>query len=272
MRPIEDLHDYRRCVAAISRISRLYTTNSYAAGEQLENWFSNGRLNVVEEKGAILFLLIDRNFRRVFHVAEDHSALSSALASLPAGTYVTDLVGQGANLNRLNATYASAGFVRHTFLCRMTLGSRAPAQSGIYFANSAAEVASVEDVPEIAALLERLLDPFSEQLPDAAELERAAKAGHLLFVRIGQAIAGMLMYDLKSQMAHLRLWHVDSNARGEGIGRKLMNAFLARTAEARRTVLWVIGDNSRSIDIYRHYGFTEDGLLDEIMILRKEST
>jgi RimJ/RimL family protein N-acetyltransferase len=49
-----------------------------------------------------------------------------------------------------------------------------------------------------------------------------------------------------------------------------MSSFLARCAQAQRLVLWVIGDNQRSIAIYRHYGFELDGLLDRIMILRRE--
>ena len=45
-----------------------------------------------------------------------------------------------------------------------------------------------------------------------------------------------------------------------------MSSFLERCAQARRIVLWVIGDNARSIAIYRHYGFETDGLIDRIMI------
>lgn len=49
-----------------------------------------------------------------------------------------------------------------------------------------------------------------------------------------------------------------------------MAGFLSRCAQARRIVLWVIGDNERSIAIYRHYGFAAEGLLDRIMTLHKD--
>lgn len=271
MRSVKDWDDYRKSVAAIPRLTPAYTTNFYAAREDLEHWCRSGRLNAIEADGATLFLLSDHDFHHVYHVAEDPDKLSKALATLPGGTYVTDLVGKGEAIDHLSAAYAKAGFSRHTFLRRMVMiQSSLGTKLGSHLDVSAPDVASVEDLPEIAALLERLLDRFSEQLPQVVELEQSARLGQLLFVRRGEAIAGVLMYEVQGQLAHLRLWHVDASVRGAGIGRKLMAAFFARTAEVRRRVLWVIGDNTRSIDIYRHYGFAEDGLLDQIMILRKK--
>jgi ribosomal protein S18 acetylase RimI-like enzyme len=272
MRSVKDWDDYRKCVAEIPRLTPAYTTNLYAAQENLERWCKSGRLNVIEADGVTLFLLADHDFHHVYHVAEAPDKLTLALATLPVGTYVTDLVGERDVIDLLCATYAKAGFARYTFLCRMSMNQLLPvAQLGSESAVTAPDVASIDDVPEIAALLKRLLDRFSEKLPEIAELEQSAKLGQLLFVRRGQAIAGVLMYEVKGQLAHLRLWHVDATARGAGIGRTLMAEFFARTAEVRRRVLWVIGDNTRSIEIYRHYGFIEDGLIDQIMILRKES-
>lgn len=271
MRRLQDWRDYRKCIATIPRVTGAYTTNLYAGSEQLEDWCKSGSLHVSEKEGAVLLLRSNRDFQHVYHVAKDVSALAAALIDLPAGTYTTDLVGQGTALDELSEPYAAAGFARYAFLCRMTLTQPPIVQSENYPAVAIPEVALAKHAPEISALLERLLDRFSEPPPSLSELEQSAQAGQLLFVRRGEAVAGMLMYELRGQLAHLRLWHVDANARGEGVGRQLMAAFFARTLTARRKILWVIGDNTRSIDIYRHYGFVEDGLLDQIMLLRKES-
>ena len=107
-------------------------------------------------------------------------------------------------------------------------------------------------------------------LPDEGELGEAAADGRILLVRRAASIAGLLMYDTKGQLAHLRYWHVDRDALGTGIGRELMGGFLTRCAPARRIVLWVMADNDRSIAIYRHYGFAADGLLDRIMTMHKD--
>jgi ribosomal protein S18 acetylase RimI-like enzyme len=207
----------------------------------------------------------DRDFHHIYHVAEDQPALSAILSLLPEGTFTTDLIGQGHSLDEVCATYATRGFKPHAFLRRMSR-VQAPGEPR----EGDAIVAKADDAAEVGRFLERLLDPLSEQVPDLEELQREAQAGRLLLVRKDDAVAGMLMYELKGRMAQLRFWHVDGHLRGEGIGRRLMASFLARCAQAQRLVLWVIGDNERSIAIYRHYGFETDGLLDRIMILHKE--
>jgi ribosomal protein S18 acetylase RimI-like enzyme len=271
MERIDDWDAYRKRVGTVRRLTPAYSSNVYISPEQVERWCADGRLKAITTDKAVLFLLSDRDFFHIYHVAEDQAALAAALASLPVGLYTADLVGQGCAVEQLCGIYAGAGFEQRAFLSRMSLTQPPVAriENGADFV--APEVASAADAPQVAALLDRLLDRFTEQLPDLAELERAAETGRLLLVRRSGEIAGMLMYDLRGQLAHLRYWHVDNDAQGQGIGRQLMAEFLSRCEQARRIILWVIGDNKRSIAIYRHYGFAEDGLLDRIMILRKES-
>ena len=66
----------------------------------------------------------------------------------------------------------------------------------------------------------------------------------------------------------LRYWHVAGDRHGQGIGSRLMHAFLARCAESRRVTLWVVADNAAAIAKYHHYGFGEDGMIDDIMVKR----
>jgi ribosomal protein S18 acetylase RimI-like enzyme len=265
MELLHDIKALKRYVGAVRRATPAYTSNLYAAADQLERWCVAGQLSVLIADKAVLLLRANHDFYHVYHVAEDQSSLGDALKMLADGIYVTDLIGQGEALDPICATHAASGFAAHTFLQRMTLvqAPEKPREGDVV-------VAKDSDAPMVAAFLERLLDRFAEQIPNTAELECEARAGHLLLVRRDNDIAGMLMYDRKGRTAQLRFWHVNDNARGEGVGRRLMSAFLARCADAQRLVLWVIGDNIRSVAIYRHYGFTSDGLLDRIMILRKE--
>lgn len=267
MEQVSDADAVGRRVGALSRAAPGFSSNLYAAQDQIARWCADGRLATLAVPGAVLLLQADRDFHHLFHVAESRAALSGALAMLPTGTYVADLIGRGNVLDEICAVHAACGFVPHRLLRRM-VRVQAPrrAEAGDV------ELAVPADAPQVAAFLDRLLDRFAEQVPEAEELAREAEAGRLLLVRGDDgAVAGMLLYALQGRTAHLRFWHVDADARGQGVGRRLMSGFLARTAEARRLVLWVIGDNDRSIAIYRHYGFEEDGLLDSIMILREET-
>ena len=265
MEPVRDLDGFRRRVGAVRRGTPAFTSNLYAVAEQVERWCADERLHAIEREGAVLLLQADRDFHHVFHVAEDWRALQSVLETLPAGLYAADLVGRDDPLDADCRAYAAAGFADHAWLRRMVRLQPAGVAGG-----GEALAASAGDARDVAALLDRLLDRFAEQVPDVDELERAAGEGRLLLVREADAVAGMLMYDLKGQSAQLRFWHVDEHLHGRGVGRRLMEAFLARCAGARRLVLWVIGDNARSIAIYRRYGFAPDGLIDRIMTLRKE--
>ena len=263
MELLRDWDAWQRRIGAVPRATATYTTNLYALRDQIEDWCAAGRLHTLSTERAVLLLRADRGFHRIHHVARDLPALADALGALPAGTYTSDLVGQGGQLEDVCAAYSANGFAVHTVLQRMTrVGGLGADHDG------EATVAAPGEAAEVVVLLERLLDRFAEPVPEVATLQREAHDGRLLIVRRDGVIAGMLLYEIKGRMAHLRLWHVDDNARGLGVGRRLMRSFLARCAQVQvqRLVLWVIGDNARSVAIYRHYGFVPDGLLDRIMI------
>ncbi len=265
MEALPDWNSLQRWVAAVPRSALDYVTNLYAARAQIEDWCAAGKVEMLVADGTVLVVRPDRDFHRVYHVAPTLAALATALGKLPEGRYVTDIVGRGEALDRQCRAYADAGFAARGFLRRMV---RNPA-AGLLTPADGVETADPDDAEDVAAFLDRLLDRFVEQLPDIQELRDAAFGGRLLLVRQGRRLTGMLMYDLTGQSAHLRFWHVDPAAHGQGIGRRLMGSFLSRCAHARRIMLWVIGDNDRSIAIYRHYGFEIDGLLDRILIADK---
>ncbi len=104
-----------------------------------------------------------------------------------------------------------------------------------------------------------------------APLSTKPAAYTLLFVfNDGAGLAGILLHDTTGQSTTLRYWHVAGDRHGRGIGSRLMHAFLARCATSRRVTLWVIADNTAAIAKYHHYGFSEDGMIDDIMVRQVE--
>lgn len=266
MEEVLDGRQLRLLIGGISRQSPDYTTSLYASPQQIEAWCAADEVRALVAEGAVLLVRRDRDVHRVYHVANDPVALIAALRRLPVGRYVADLIGRDGALDGMCAAYGEGGFHAYTLLRRMGRGQPITAGEPVRHA----DVAGLGDVADVEAFLRRLLDPLSEQPPTPEELRSAAGERRLLVVRNASALAGMLMYDLQGQLAHLRFWHVDPDMHGAGIGRMLMGGFLSACAKVRRIVLWVIGDNDRSIAIYRHYGFEVDGLLDRIMISDKE--
>lgn len=260
METLRDSETFQRCVGRMRRGSPDFTTNLYASRHQIERWCASGKLRAISAGSVVLLLRADRDLHHVYHVAEDRQALTAALRRLEPANYTTDLVGEGHQLDEICDAHADGGFAPHTFLIRMArTRRRSPApRDGV-------DIATAADAPDVASLLDRLLDRFAEQVPEVDEVRREAEGGRLLVVRRGGAVAGMLMYETKGHTAHLRLWHVDPDARDDGVGGRLMARFLERCADAQRILLWVIGNNERSVAIYRHYGFEPDGLIDRIM-------
>lgn len=269
MRIVNSWEAVQRLASEVNRSSPGFSTSFFLGRSQVEALVAAAPVHALTVAGAVLFIQQERSVQRVYHLAESESALSVVLRMLPAGAYVADLVGQGTALERIAANYTDAGFTAHGFLRRM-VRNRAAADVGHGpFKGQQAKLATTKDVEAVFIMLNRLLDPFIERVPDRHELETAVADRRLLIVSGEYGPVGMLMFDRQGQLVHLRFWHVHPDFHGAGIGRSLMSAFFANCTDARRIVLWVIGDNDRSISIYRHYGFIEDGLLDRVMTLEK---
>jgi GNAT superfamily N-acetyltransferase len=263
MNPIRSWEDFRTGVERVPRKSSEWTTNIYAARNQVEYWLQTGNFYSMRLDCATLFLRADSNFYRIYHVASSSQTLYSALNSLPhSGIFVADLVDRSQMIGAALLPYQSAGFKQHKILIRMARG-----QPGLTkIEHSQVEIATTSLLPKVKALLDRQLDPYAEQLPDLTELVKCAAVGQVLVLRVGDNVGGVLIYELKCLSAHLRYWHVDSNLRGIGIGRLLLARFFEVCSDAKRIILWVLSDNSPTIAIYNRHGFVADGLVDQIMI------
>jgi ribosomal protein S18 acetylase RimI-like enzyme len=252
-------------IPALERIRRV-STNFYASPEQVQNWAAQGKLSWVERADCLLIFCRSSDFHRVYHVAESTEALSGALASnpFPKGPLVADLIGRQQEIDLVARVYEeTCGFRKYTTLIRMVrIMDDSPADgddAGVILAEPA-------DVPAIRAFLIKLLDRFADQIPEEDELESAVARKNILIVRQSQGLGGLLIFDQTGLTITLRYWYVNPRFRGQGIGARLMKTFFRISRGARRIVLWVVSDNTDSIEKYQHYGFRRESLMDQIMI------
>lgn len=120
-----------------------------------------------------------------------------------------------------------------------------------------------------AVLPRRLVDAMTDE--SARELwARAAResAPGDLLVALGavaevpaQVVGVARLGPVVDGTGHLASLYVSPQAQGLGVGRRLMEAALARLAAAGATsaTLWVFRDNAPSIAFYRHLGWVPDG-------------
>jgi len=214
----------------------------------------------------------DRDFHHLYHVACSREALAHALetfAQAPLSTDVTaDLVGSEADVRAMADTYAQCGFREYSSLFRMTCTG-----SMRFASDESPQVvyATRDDAPKILAFLEGLLDRFAEQIPELDQLEAAATCDSILLAKTEKELAGMLLFEKSGHSAVLRYWVVDDRYRNQGIGALLIKKFFRLCNDSKRITLWVVSDNHDAIGKYRHYGFQRDGLVDQIMIMKKAS-
>ncbi|HEU4732091.1 MAG TPA: GNAT family N-acetyltransferase [Kofleriaceae bacterium] len=279
-------------------------TNFYPVPDKLQRSIERGELFSLTAGNVVFVLRRDRDFLHLSFVASTAAELAGALRERVASlgeTVTVDLLGPRERVAEIAEPFAQAGFRGHCTLHRMTRVAKQTKQTKQEDAASPPPAsdpevvfASRDDAAELAGMLDAALDRHAEQIPDEDELARAASERKILVIRSGPAagkaeprgvgtpvvlpagrgaspagsIAGLLFFEVTGQSSLLRHWLVDPAHRDQRIGARLMRRYLADCKDVRRFLLWVISDNHNAIDRYRHYGYQQDGLIDQVLIRR----
>jgi ribosomal protein S18 acetylase RimI-like enzyme len=262
-------------------------TNFYPVPDKLQRWIERGELFSMTAGNVLFVLRRDRDFLHLSFVASTAAELGAALRELVAsvaGTVTVDVLGPRERVAEIAELFVQAGFRGHCALHRMTKTTTKQAELSPPPAVPDPEVvfAGRDDAAALAGMLETALDRYAEQIPDEDEMARAASERKILVIRsdptIGKAevrgsspvgsIAGLLFFEVTGQSSLLRHWLVDPAHRDQRIGARLMRRYFADCNDVRRFLLWVISDNHNAIDRYRHYGYQQDGLIDQVLIRR----
>lgn len=244
-------------------------TNFYPTPEKLQRWIHGGTLFSMTAGNVLFVLRRDRDFVHVSYLAPGAEDLVAALPELTGSareTLTVDVLGKREQTDAIAELFEKAGFQRHTALHRMTMtnaGQLAPVADDpeIVFANA-------DDAAVLVGMMEAMLDRHAEQIPDADDLKRAAAERKILVIRSGAAIAGILVFEVTGQASLLRHWIVASAHRDRRVGARLMHRYFSDCKDVRRFILWVISDNDNAIDRYKHYGYQQDGLIDQVLMRR----
>lgn len=248
-------------------------TNFYPTPDKLQRWIEAGTLFSMTAENVLFILRRDRDFLHLSYMASGAAELGAALHELVKSandTLTVDVLGKGEQVDQIAMLFAKAGFDVHCSLHRMTMTTTTHAGTSLPPSTVDAEVvfATPDDAAALAGMLEAALDRYTEQIPNEAEMKRAAAERKVLVIKSGAAIAGLLFFEVTGQSSLLRHWLVDGAHRDQRIGARLMRRYFADCKDVRRFVLWVISDNHNAIDRYRHYGYQQDGLIDQVLMRR----
>jgi len=112
-------------------------------------------------------------------------------------------------------------------------------------------------------LPDRLVDSMSDE--KASELWRRGMAAQGARVALGVrdgVVLGVTRYALEESVGVVHSLYVSPDARGLGLGRRLLERAAAdlQAAGATTATLWVFADNAPSIGFYRACGWLPDGV------------
>lgn len=102
-------------------------------------------------------------------------------------------------------------------------------------------------------------------------LERCQEIAHrwpenTLVAELDGKIVGFSCYGAQNAQGEIIAIYLLKEAQDLGLGRKLMDASIARLNNCDSIILWVLKGNDQAIGFYEHYGFRLDGVSKELPI------
>jgi hypothetical protein len=245
-----------------------YCSNLFPSPQKFQDWIEHGELFYDQRDGVALFLRRDREFWRLYFCAGSPTLLQAAITALPilrVEPVVLDIVGQEQALADIVGMFESTGFRCYNRLYRMARNVQPGTLSAAVAPDPRVTLASKADCQSILDLLFQSFDSRAEQIPMLYEIEAAVESGQIWVVRCEVNLEGLLFFETQGLTSTLRYWLIAERFRTQRFGSGLMQRYFAGHPAVRRFLLWVIADNDNVIAKYRHYGFVQDGLVDQVM-------
>lgn len=138
--------------------------------------------------------------------------------------------------------------------------------------NVKAEERSVSFAKEAEAewILEQMqaaFEPYTSALPDLETLRKDLRENRVIAAREGETLIGFLRFGREKKVSVLWQIVVLPSGRGKGIGKALVQDWLAlEREEAAKFQLWVREDNLPALKLYEALGFLPDGRIAPVML------
>jgi hypothetical protein len=200
---------------------------------------------------------------RLYYFADSALSLVPGLQhikeSFPRQDIVCDIVGRALDLAHLVYIFTDNGFYSYVDLVRM---KRKP-DGNVLMPAVTIGTAELHHAGNIKYLLDNYFDKYAERIPTLNEVKQFISLGTVF---INPSCTAFLIYEDKGQTSYLRYWFVHPVCRSLGMGSILLRSWLSKSKDSARQIFWVIQSNQNAIDKYKHYGFTEEDMIDIVLI------
>ena len=247
--------------------ARHFITNFFVPRDQWSSRLQHG-LRVLKKGDHVLILVrAEHKCSRLFF-AGSRAALPEALSGIKASAsrpVVVDLIGRAAEVQDLSREFCATGFRSYLRLIRMSRCGHFQfgEQNGV---PAGCGPAGPRDARSILKLLRGHFDFYTDRLPSREEIRAAIAEGDLRLAKNGRHLDGFLWQERIGLTSTVRYWCTDDQARGRGVGGRLMRDYFQNNRESARHLLWVRENNATAINCYLHYGYAPDGLQDHVLL------
>lgn len=156
----------------------------------------------------------------------------------------------------LNHLLAS-GFVRYAQLRKMSM---IRGENESIFENHEVQPCVQNDIDYIRSTIVTSFDPMSERPPHREKISTAVENKSIFKVDLGGELKGFYWAEIRGVVSELRYIYVSPDSRGGGLGRALLEHHLVSSKAQKKNQLWVLGENSRAISMYKSFGYSFEGL------------
>ncbi len=267
MTRIDDVQQVKNAVSAYKGKS---VGNLYWMTGDLQRHIEAGKLYQAPAEGGVGLVLHDDNRRQFCFKTNAENVDVFRCCLDDGGTYVSELIfpaGDGEKPMPERKILSNLGFSLHSRVAMMTLA--VPRAEGVD-ANGR-EYRVVRADAGAAEAVDRLymqsFDLATDNPPVGRALQAAIADGQVWLLQHEDGdVCGAAVCEESGRSAWIRHLAVRANARGKGLGKRLMLGLLAGLPEGAEKRLWVKMDNAPAIKLYSNLGFLQDRRLMEIWV------
>ena len=265
MQIVKSFEDLQQQVARIRSLRLGFITNFFPDPVKHGLWIDKGDCFSELINDSLFIIRQSPSFLNVFYCSTTLDELGTDLELFQNlntdKALMYDIVGRENQCQPLVELFKEKGCKEVASLVRMTKMTE-PME---YTPDPSIRYATERDISLICKLLHQYFDERTEQIPYEEELMNYTKQGHILVCEDNGVMAGFLIFELNAATLYLRYWFTHPNFRDQRVGSRLLRRFFDAGKDTKRQLLWVIRTNKNAIVRYRHYGFTEEDMIDYVM-------
>lgn len=267
----QDNFDHINCI-----IDYIYMQNNYLFTNMFEKkLYDNSYFFILLEN--ILFLIVDyKTYFKIFfwssnieNVIHSFNAIKSIINDKPN---IMEITYKKNNTGNITDKLFMNDSVFHLYGGIFRLKKKIM-QSDIHDVCLNIERAVEDDIENIVSLHSKIFNKYIDRELNISELSFLIKSGNVLVYKYKTVICGCLIFTSLGKNAHLRYWFVDKTVQHvKGIGKSLLFELFKITGVGNFIEVWSRKDNTLVYDIYKKYGFVEDGLNSDTYIYSADTS